>query len=570
MKFCSLTFAAAGACCIFATTSLFHSSVDAKEGPSSNTSMTNNASHHHLVDNKPTSDDTKSSVLKKTSPHDNVELLVAPHHPNRLLQAGTTSWSLDLLSTGTSTDEWYGGSVALSKAGDRFVTGAYGYVPQGSGESLSGKVEVYDLINGSWTLVKEWFGADGDQFGRKISISDDGKRIAATIPGDNSLPGPSNFDGRVIVWEVTSPGSWTQVGERAFTPGASSVALSGDGKRFVAGSITAGHPYRRVARVYEEIASEWVQVGEIPGATLEESFAVTEVGMSFDGKVFIAGAPYTSSNPNSMPGAGARVYEQDTSSGGWTQVGTDISNPTYTHSSQYGYCADINKDGSVVVLGEPGKNTIEVWEQLIGFSEWVLSYSYTDSSAYRLGYSCAISQNGVTFAAGTLQADYGVVVGKEDTPGNWTIESNIGPESLGSSVSLSGDGHTVGIGNNLVNTMTGKVAIYTRPPPCKDSEFLIQLPTTGGSIIPFFCSQAAILKGFLTCGQILETHCPYTCDKCDEYKCADSEAEIVYDMDRKLVSNCSFLKSLPPQRIAEICQDNEVAETCRATCNICE
>ena len=328
---------------------------------SSSSTITAHSTPRHLEDNKKTTSDLMSSttpLLKNhLSPDGSViSEIVVPDPSHRQLQANI--WSLDLSNYGGSPNEWYGGSVAISEAGDRFVTGAYGYVPPGSGQTNAGKVEVYFLINGSWTLVKEWVGNDRDQFGRKVSISDDGKRIAATIPGDNSGQ-MFNFDGRVIVWEETN-GSWTQVGEKAFAPSVSSVALSGDGKRFVTGSSKASHPYNRVARVYEEVNSVWIQLVEIAGKTTEESFAINGVGMSYDGKQFIGGAPYTSNNPNNMEGAGARVFREDTS-GVWTQVGSDISSPVGgtdpPHSRWYGYCADIFNDGETVVVGEPEKKT---------------------------------------------------------------------------------------------------------------------------------------------------------------------------------------------------------------------
>lgn len=71
-----------------------------------------------------------------------------------------------------------------------------------------------------------------------------------------------------------------------------------------------------------------------------------------------------------------------------------------------------------------------VWE--LDLSDSQQADFYDDSSAYELGVSYAISPNGDVFVAGTLQADYGVVVGKKDTSSkSWAAERNIGPgESL--------------------------------------------------------------------------------------------------------------------------------------------
>ena len=539
---------------------------------SSRATATLSPPHHFYGDNKTIkSDDTESSsstTINNASLDDENATTVHVAHPHRHLQA---DWSLDFVSSGISPDEWYGGSVVLSKAGDRFVIGgAYGYVPPGSGQTNAGKVEVYDLINGSWTLVKEWVGNDRDQFGRKVSISDDGKRIAATIPGDNSGQ-MFNFDGRVIVWEETN-GSWTQVGEKAFAPSVSSVALSGDGKRFVTGSSKASHPYNRVARVYEEVNSVWTQLVEIEGNTLEESFAINGVGMSYDGKQFIGGAPYTSNNPNNMEGAGARVFREDTS-GVWTQVGSDISSPVGgtdpPHSRWYGYCADISNDGETVIVGEPGENTIEIFN--LDASGWQQSYDYTNTQAYRLGYSCAISQDGKSFAAGSTTIDIGTAVGKQDTSGNWMVEDNLGPESLGDEVAISHDGKTVGIGNKLVNNKTGSAAIYSKEVTrrCKDSELILQLQTIGGSTIPFLCELAKMNMKYTSCGQVLASHCPKTCGKQKEYCCSDSEGDFVWR--DKVRNSCAWLAAKDPAKIEQMCKNKrKLRRTCRATCKMCD
>jgi len=63
-----------------------------------------------------------------------------------------------------------------------------------------------------------------------------------------------------------------------------------------------------------------------------------------------------------------------------------------------------------------------------------------------------------------------------------------------------------------------------------------------------------------------QSHCPLSCNACDEYGCADSMAPwfMIGNFD------CDQLANLPPAKISEFCGLlSDLAVTCRDTCEFC-
>lgn len=80
--------------------------------------------------------------------------------------------------------------------------------------------------------------------------------------------------------------------------------------------------------------------------------------------------------------------------------------------------------------------------------------------------------------------------------------------------------------------------------------------------------------GFVTCAQVATadacsnplaaSHCPLTCDVCDQYKCADSLAPFQNQ------NTCDQLASVDPETITNYCtQYSALVTTCRDTCDFC-
>jgi hypothetical protein len=161
-----------------------------------------------------------------------------------------------------------GSSVSLSSDGNRVAIGA----PRNNGNGiLSGHVRVYDWDGGSWTQV----GADIDgeaeyDLSGNVSLSSDGNRVAIGAGGGNDATGTNTGHVRVYDWDG---GDWAQVGadidgEAENNLFGRSVSLSSDGNRIAIGAPNndgngenAGH-----VRVYElkpvSITSK-ILVGEV-------------------------------------------------------------------------------------------------------------------------------------------------------------------------------------------------------------------------------------------------------------------------------------------------------------------
>ncbi len=208
---------------------------------------------------------------------------------------------------GEAAGDQSGDSVSLSADGSRVAIGAYGN--DGSAD-FAGHVRVYDLVAGGvWTQV----GADidgealRDYSGRSVSLSADGSRVAI---GANGNDGTGTDSGHVRVYDLVGA-SWVQVGqdvdgEEQHDNFGRSVSLSADGSRVAIGA--RGGSAGRV-RVYDLVGGIWTQLGaNIDGEALSD-YSGNSVSLSADGSRVAIGA---SLNDGTGTNAGhVRVYDPD-------------------------------------------------------------------------------------------------------------------------------------------------------------------------------------------------------------------------------------------------------------------
>ncbi|MFK7925427.1 MAG: T9SS type A sorting domain-containing protein [Bacteroidia bacterium] len=143
----------------------------------------------------------------------------------------------DILGMGPG--ETFGSMVALSEDGLSFVSSAPAH-DHGNG---FGSVRVYQFDNGSWTQV----GADmrasstSEAFGTAVTISGNGNRVAV---GTQSADDVAMSSGRVNQFELIN-GTWTELyspitGQAQFDNLGKSVALNHNGSRVAIGANLAG------------------------------------------------------------------------------------------------------------------------------------------------------------------------------------------------------------------------------------------------------------------------------------------------------------------------------------------
>ena len=241
-------------------------------------------------------------------------------------------------------NENFGWSVSLNSDGDVLAIGAIAKF------GMSGLVRIYENSGGVWTqlgLDIDGEAAD-DQFGRSVSLSNDGSIVAigAGLNDDNGYN-----SGHVRVYENIS-GTWTQIGadidgEFVGDQSGHSIDLSSDGSIVAIGAYKnsgngtdSGH-----VRVYENLGGTWTQIGaDINGESTEDRFGIS-LKLSSDGTIIVIGADRNDGNGN---GSGhTRIYQNIADT--WTQVGSDIDGEATGDGS--GYSVSLSADGSIVAIG---------------------------------------------------------------------------------------------------------------------------------------------------------------------------------------------------------------------------
>jgi hypothetical protein len=209
---------------------------------------------------------------------------------------------------GSSANDRFGSAVALSGDGTRIAIGAE--VADTDNFEFAGYVSVYEWNANAveWQQMgTNLFGAGTlDFFGSAISISDDGSVVAASAPyNDGSASDAGHV--RVYRWNATAvPPAWQQLGsdirgdaeEDQF---GKSVSLSGDGSRVAIGAPKNDNGdddagYARVF-IYNTTSADWSEIGTVAdssvgilnGETAGDHFGVT-VSLSDDGERVAVGS----------------------------------------------------------------------------------------------------------------------------------------------------------------------------------------------------------------------------------------------------------------------------------------
>lgn len=190
-----------------------------------------------------------------------------------------------LAVTGSSS---FGEALDMSDDGNRVAIGS----PGADGSTRPGTVYVYAWNGAAWAPLGTPIAGErlGDVAGSAVSLSSDGSRLAIGAPSntDGGLSGGGSTAGQVRVYAFNGT-AWAQLGgdvdgkvaANGDTFG-STVALSGDGTRFVASA-----PNNGAARVYTLTGGAWVQTGvDLTGAR------TNGVAVSSDGKTAAVGFIY--------------------------------------------------------------------------------------------------------------------------------------------------------------------------------------------------------------------------------------------------------------------------------------
>ena len=256
--------------------------------------------------------------------------------------------------SGTKLNEQFGARLSMSDDGRRLAVGSVTFDADAGPRTRVGRTQVYELVGGEWTLLgREIQGEnamDGPQL--EISLSAEGDHLAVASSWNGSTGFQSGhvrvFAYNDTIWE---PQGFELVGAGTNDLFGASVALSADGQRMAVGALAslgrATSP--GYVRVFDYDASDttWTQVANLTGEARLDFFG-TSVALSDDGKTLIAGA--TGNDANGDASGQARIYEEETT-GNWVQVGNSINGAE--RGFVLGAAVGISGDGARVAVSVP-------------------------------------------------------------------------------------------------------------------------------------------------------------------------------------------------------------------------
>ena len=327
------------------------------------------------------------------------------------------------------------------------------------------------------------------------ALSESPSHMPSLSPSESKSPTnvPSAFPSETSTPTETcgaSTSSWAQLGvdidgEADKDRFGWSVSLSANGQRVAIGArlndgsgFDNGH-----ARVYQydTLTSTWTQLGQDldgeedgDGNGDESGFAVS---LSADGNRVAVGARFNGSVSGSSFRSGhARVYQYDTLTSTWTQLGQDLDGEAA--GDEAGRSVSLSADGQRVAVGAPSNDAngdkagqVRVYEYDGDTSTWVqLGQDILGEAAGdELGYAVSLSADGNRVAIGARRndangADSGRVRVHEYSSSGWTLlgqaMDGVGNDYSGNSVSLSSDGNIVAIGAWARNAGNARVYQY--------------------------------------------------------------------------------------------------------------
>lgn len=240
----------------------------------------------------------------------------------------------------------------------------------------------------------------GDQFGRALSLSDDGTLLAVGAPYEssnttgvnNDQNDAANHSGAVYLYRRTAPGTWAlHAFVKASNTGVNdyfgtSVSLSGDGHFLAVGApeesgsdtgINTGSQSTNskansgaVYLFHDNGDGNWQQQSYVKASNTDANDYFGEaVSLNDDGTVLAVGAYQENSNArevngndgnNSSNGAGAVYVYERAAGASWSSVPSD--QVTYIKASNtgegdnFGYSVSLNGNGKVLAVGAPSED----------------------------------------------------------------------------------------------------------------------------------------------------------------------------------------------------------------------
>lgn len=242
---------------------------------------------------------------------------------------------------GESNDDYFGDSLSLSANGDRLIVGAR------FNNNSQGNARVFEFNGIDW--VQLGLDIDGDPgqyyFGFTVSISSNGQ-IVAVGANQFDVNGISNA-GLVRVFEYNEV-EWIQIGEDMVGENNSDnfgakVSLSNDGNRIAVGAAETT-TREGFIQVFEFNGSNWFQIGTtIHGENIGDR--TYTVSLSGNGDRLAISSSFNWINEDNL--GYVKIYELNDTN--WLQIGLTIEGESIADYFGSNFC--ISEDGNSIAIG---------------------------------------------------------------------------------------------------------------------------------------------------------------------------------------------------------------------------
>jgi len=406
-----------------------------------------------------------------------VTLLEVPDRPTkikRVLLTSSTPPHHESFSSSSST-----GLVHVKKPSRGFA------MNQGRDEGL------FSCVSPQWTQVG--MGINGtnarDSSGHAIALSADGQVMAVSAPNNDGVHGSNSGQVRVFKTDDESSLGWSQVGLTLEGSASSdnfgiSISLSDDGNVLAVGSSgndlggsNSGNV--RIFQMNQTADLGWTQIGQDIVGESSGDGSGHSLALSGSGDIVVIGARFNDNENDNEESGHVRIYQKDTSSSIWVQLGQDLDGEASGDRS--GEPVVISDSGDIVAIGTIGSSSgyVRVYHRDSSFTlGWVQQggdIPSGDASRERSGLSISLSHDGSVLAIGAYEYDSigddrGQVSIYHRDPSSslgWTmlgqaLDGEVPGDRYGYSVALSGNGETIVIGAPNNNDLSGRVTIYQR------------------------------------------------------------------------------------------------------------
>uniref|UniRef100_A0A7S2UMU5 Uncharacterized protein n=1 Tax=Attheya septentrionalis TaxID=420275 RepID=A0A7S2UMU5_9STRA len=373
-----------------------------------------------------------------------------------------------------------GNPVSLSSDGKRMAVGGKLH---GTGSSPdNGIVRVFEEKNNKWEpMGQDIFGENAlDWMGYSVSLSGNGRRLAVGASGYH--------DGTGLVKIYEFNGFWNQLGGDLIGDSQSDffgcwVSISRDGTTVAVGAYQKAEGsfeeskgrLRGYVRVYSFVKGTWLKKGNRIRGESPGDISGRSLSLSDDGSILAVGAQHNSGNGEES--GHARIFRFDNDNDDWVQMGQDLDGED--EGDHFGRAVSLSGDGGVIAVGAHlndgnGNDSghVRVFKYNTDIKLWLQIGDDIDGEQRldQFGWQVTLSADGHTLGVGAWSSErnnreeighvsiFRVNGGSWQKLGDDIVGEEEGDES-GRSVSLSANGERIAIGATRSNNSRGSVRI---------------------------------------------------------------------------------------------------------------